>query len=177
MASTEKSACPCGGFPDAGAAFSECCQPVIQGRREARTAEELLRARYSAFARGDIDFIVASHHSRTRGELKRAEIEEWSKSSEWLGLNVVQKEAGGPDDTEGRIVFNARYRTQEKEGPQDHDHWEQSLFEKEGGHWRFLDAHGVQQGTYRRAEPKVGRNDPCPCGSGKKFKKCHAIAA
>jgi uncharacterized protein YecA (UPF0149 family) len=26
---------------------------------------------------------------------------------------------------------------------------------------------------YRRAEPKVGRNDPCPCGSGKKFKKCH----
>jgi uncharacterized protein YecA (UPF0149 family) len=26
---------------------------------------------------------------------------------------------------------------------------------------------------YRREEPKVGRNDPCPCGSGKKFKKCH----
>ena len=27
-------------------------------------------------------------------------------------------------------------------------------------------------GTYRRSEPKVGRNDPCPCGSGKKYKKC-----
>ncbi len=27
--------------------------------------------------------------------------------------------------------------------------------------------------TVRRDEPKVGRNDPCPCGSGKKFKKCH----
>ena len=25
----------------------------------------------------------------------------------------------------------------------------------------------------RRDEPKVGRNDPCPCGSGKKYKKCH----
>jgi len=25
----------------------------------------------------------------------------------------------------------------------------------------------------RRAEPKTGRNDPCPCGSGKKYKKCH----
>jgi uncharacterized protein YchJ len=24
-----------------------------------------------------------------------------------------------------------------------------------------------------RTEPKVGRNDPCPCGSGKKYKKCH----
>ena len=28
----------------------------------------------------------------------------------------------------------------------------------------------------RRAEPKVGRNDPCPCGSGKKYKKCHGSA-
>jgi len=27
--------------------------------------------------------------------------------------------------------------------------------------------------TYRRAQPKVGRNDPCPCGSGKKYKQCH----
>ncbi|MDR0490672.1 MAG: DnaJ domain-containing protein [Oscillospiraceae bacterium] len=30
----------------------------------------------------------------------------------------------------------------------------------------------VQSGTYRREGPKVGRNDPCPCGSGKKYKKC-----
>ena len=28
----------------------------------------------------------------------------------------------------------------------------------------------------RRAMPKVGRNDPCPCGSGKKYKKCHGMA-
>ncbi|MDQ5980681.1 MAG: preprotein translocase subunit SecA, partial [Verrucomicrobiota bacterium] len=27
--------------------------------------------------------------------------------------------------------------------------------------------------TIRREAPKVGRNDPCPCGSGKKFKNCH----
>jgi preprotein translocase subunit SecA len=31
--------------------------------------------------------------------------------------------------------------------------------------------------TVRRDEPKVGRNDPCPCGSGKKYKKCHGVAA
>src|SRR5262249_681441 len=30
---------------------------------------------------------------------------------------------------------------------------------------------------FRREEPKVGRNDPCPCGSGKKYKKCHGAAA
>ena len=31
--------------------------------------------------------------------------------------------------------------------------------------------------TVRREEPKVGRNDPCPCGSGKKYKKCHGAGA
>ncbi|BAF61153.1 preprotein translocase subunit SecA [Candidatus Vesicomyidisocius calyptogenae] len=30
-----------------------------------------------------------------------------------------------------------------------------------------------QQNTYQRKEKKVGRNEPCPCGSGKKYKKCH----
>jgi preprotein translocase subunit SecA len=36
---------------------------------------------------------------------------------------------------------------------------------------------GDKQQTVRRAEPKVGRNDPCPCGSGKKYKKCHGATA
>jgi preprotein translocase subunit SecA len=31
--------------------------------------------------------------------------------------------------------------------------------------------------TVRHDQPKVGRNDPCPCGSGKKYKKCHGAAA
>jgi len=30
-----------------------------------------------------------------------------------------------------------------------------------------------KQGTVRRTRPKIGRNDPCHCGSGKKYKKCH----
>jgi preprotein translocase subunit SecA len=34
-------------------------------------------------------------------------------------------------------------------------------------------AQQAQPKQVRREEPKVGRNDPCPCGSGKKYKKCH----
>jgi hypothetical protein len=34
--------------------------------------------------------------------------------------------------------------------------------------------HGAPAQPFVRESPKVGRNDPCPCGSGKKFKKCHA---
>jgi uncharacterized protein YecA (UPF0149 family) len=37
--------------------------------------------------------------------------------------------------------------------------------------------HHHAQSPVRRSEPKVGRNDPCFCGSGKKFKKCHGVAA
>jgi preprotein translocase subunit SecA len=38
-----------------------------------------------------------------------------------------------------------------------------------------MKAQGVEQKveTIRREQPRVGRNDPCPCGSGKKYKQCH----
>lgn len=157
--------CSCGSSLDLAA----CCLPVIQGKRQAKTAEELLRARYTAFTRGDVDFIIDTHHSRTKSEVNRDEITQWSKGSKWLGLQIVQKEAGEAGDTKGTIVFCAKYSPQEDK-PQ--DHWEQSYFEREDGQWKFLDAQGVQVGPYRRTEPKVGRNDPCACGSGKKHKKC-----
>jgi preprotein translocase subunit SecA len=38
------------------------------------------------------------------------------------------------------------------------------------------EASQAKQETVVRAQPKVGRNDPCPCGSGKKYKKCHGQA-
>lgn len=38
---------------------------------------------------------------------------------------------------------------------------------------RFDREHHSWEGTYRRTEPRIGRNDPCPCESGKKFKRCH----
>ena len=34
----------------------------------------------------------------------------------------------------------------------------------------------VAQQPAQRQGPKIGRNDPCPCGSGQKFKKCHGAA-
>jgi uncharacterized protein YecA (UPF0149 family) len=49
--------------------------------------------------------------------------------------------------------------------------FEQELMRRERG-WYDDDPYVPHQ-PYVRAEPKVGRNDPCPCGSGKKYKKCH----
>jgi SEC-C motif domain protein len=51
-------------------------------------------------------------------------------------------------------------------------HHEKASFKKEeDGKWYFEDGK-VQVQPYERTGEKVGRNDPCHCGSGKKFKKC-----
>jgi len=52
------------------------------------------------------------------------------------------------------------------------NHHERSVFRRENGDWRFVDGDFVAEKPIEREEPKVGRNDPCPCGSGKKYKKC-----
>lgn len=167
ISSSEK--CPC----TSGVTYGACCQPILEGKTKAKTAEELLRARYSSFVVGNIDFIVSTHHSATQHEVNRTEIEKWSKDSEWKGLEVLQREAGLATDETGTLVFHAKYVADGKE----ENHYEKSTFEKEKGEWKFLDAVPLRNGPYIREEPKIGRNDPCHCGSGKKFKKCHGNAA
>ncbi|OFZ54238.1 MAG: hypothetical protein A2428_07130 [Bdellovibrionales bacterium RIFOXYC1_FULL_54_43] len=156
--------CPCGSQIN----LSGCCLPFIERRKQPETAEKLLRARYTAFTLGQVDFIIDTHHSETRGDVKRDEIEEWSRDSDWLGLKIVESKAGAATDSEGLITFCAKYELHGKI----EDHWEVSQFRKEDGQWRFFDARALKQEPFKRAEPKVGRNDPCPCGSGKKQKKC-----
>ncbi|MFC1705359.1 YchJ family protein [Planctomycetota bacterium] len=129
------------------------------------TAEACLRSRYSAYALGEVDFILESHHSSTRAEVSRSNIADWSRNSEWLGLRVLETEGGGPQDEEGSVTFSASYRQHGKTV----DHTENAQFEKEDGAWRFLSS---ATPPFRRSAPKVGRNDPCPCGSGKKYKRC-----
>ncbi len=164
MTTSAKKDCPCGStLPE-----TQCCLPLIQGKSKAKTAEALMRSRYTAFVKGEIDYILATHHSRTVGEVDRAGIEDWSSKSEWLGLTILETAMGGEKDEQGTVTFHVKY----KMDGQVHDHREHSLFEKEKGEWRFLDAQAGKTDTIRREAPKVGRNDPCSCGSGKKFKKC-----
>lgn len=160
-----KPECPCG----RGIKYEECCAPVIEGKLEAKTAEDLLRARYTAFAKHKIDFVEKTHHSETRSQVDRKEIESWSKNSVWEGLEILKSDKGQATDDEGQIAFHAQYRM----NGQMQDHYEVSQFKKEGGKWKFFDAQGLKPMPLRRESPKTGRNEPCPCGSGKKYKKCH----
>ncbi|MDR0289456.1 MAG: SEC-C domain-containing protein, partial [Treponema sp.] len=85
----------------------------------------------------------------------------------WLGLKIVSVEKGGAADTEGTVEFEANY---EQHGLKDVHH-EKAKFKKENGEWLY-DEGSVVPRTIVRSGPKTGRNDPCPCGSGKKYKHC-----
>ena len=160
----EDNTCPC----CSGKSYAECCEKIIRGEKKAATPEELMRARYSAYAKGEIDFIIDSTHSSQRDSSDREELRKWSLNSEWLGLEILNTEKGGPEDNEGFVEFIATYSDRSVKM----EHHEYSEFRRENGDWYFYDGKIVGQKPFVRTEPKVGRNDPCPCGSGKKFKKC-----
>lgn len=150
--------------------FEDCCAPILKGTKLAETPEALMRARYAAFVHGDVDFLVDTIAPEAREEGERAEIERWSKESTWLGLHVRKVEGGGEGDDKGTVEFVARFAARGEE----HLHHELASFERRDGRWFFVDGVTPEAKTVVRDAPKVGRNDPCPCGSGKKFKNCHA---
>jgi SEC-C motif-containing protein len=134
----------------------------------APTAEALMRSRYTAYVVGNIDHVVRTQDAG-KEEVDRAAIEKFSKESEWQGLTIVATEQGGPEDETGVVEFIARY----KGGGVDQRHHERSTFRKlpDGG-WIFVDGQPVKPPPARK-QVTAGRNDPCPCGSGKKYKRCH----
>lgn len=145
--------CPC----DSGLEYSLCCEPYLNTRQQPRKAAQLMRSRYTAFVLHNAGYLVSSWHPTRRYQTLESELSEGFASTEWLGLTIFE-EAQGKDDTEAYVSFVARF---EEKG-----HFkaiiERSRFLKENERWYYVD--GIR--------PSFGRNDACPCGSGKKFKKC-----
>ncbi|GFO60274.1 UPF0225 protein [Geomonas silvestris] len=155
--------CPCG----TGRAYAECCEPVIKGVRPAETAEALMRSRYSAYVKVETDYIFTTTHPQHREGYDHDGTKEWAESAQWHGLEIVTTKNGGPEDTRGEVEFVARYTEKGDEKV----HHELAAFKKEAGRWYFTDGKSVGQQPLVRG-PKIGRNDPCSCGSGQKYKKC-----
>jgi SEC-C motif-containing protein len=132
-----------------------------------------MRSRYAAYVLGKVDHILESLHPDHRKDVDREATEAWSKSADWRGLEIVATEGGGPNDTKGTVEFIARFALK---GTMQQHH-ERATFEKYKDRWYFVDGQIVGQKPVTREGPRVGRNDPCPCGSGKKYKKCHGQAA
>jgi len=171
--------CPCGSTSP----YETCCEPFISGKNLPDTAEKLMRSRYSAYAKADIEYLKLTMVPEARKTFDPVSTKLWATTSKWKGLKIVDTKLGGPSDTSGMVEFVATY---EKDGT-GVDHHEVSTFKKtKDGQWLFVDgeAHEHKEGeghhheeapkivTVKREGAKVGRNDACPCGSGKKYKKC-----
>ena len=156
--------CPCG----SGKSFAQCCEPLLNGTEKAKTAEALMRARYSAYVVHNIDFIINTCETGEKiAQIDRKATEDWSNKSTWHGLKILRTEKGGEQDEEGIVEFEATYT---QKGIRDIHH-EIGGFKKVNGEWLYS-VGSVKPMTVVREGAKIGRNAPCPCGSGKKYKKC-----
>ncbi len=156
MAPTET--CPC--RPDRP--YSYCCAPFHLGTALPATAEELMRSRYSGFVKAFPDYLMATTHTNLLPQTDRSSLLNFATSVKWFQLIIKGTEAGKMTDATGKVEFQAWF----EQGGKLNCIWEKSHFEREEGRWKY---HSGQQ----KGMPRIGRNDPCPCGSGKKYKKCH----
>lgn len=156
------SSCPCG----SGADFETCCGPLLGGA-PAPNPEALMRSRYTAFVKGDIDYMERSQAPDDEEPFDRAGIEEMARSVTWTGLEILATSGGGEADATGTVEFAAHY----KRNGTAQIHHERGNFRRADGRWLYVDGVISPKGPPRQVV-KVGRNDPCPCGSGKKYKKC-----
>jgi SEC-C motif-containing protein len=155
-------ACPCG----SGKMLAACCGPYIEGMA-APTAEATMRSRYSAHVLGNVDYLANTLSAEQLADFDREETERSFVDVKWLGLDIRKTEAGGESDDSGKVEFAARYRA----GADLAVHHELSFFAREDGRWVFAGCELNPKAETVRVT-KVGRNEPCPCGSGKKYKKC-----
>ena len=156
--------CPCG----SGHPYSRCCGRFIGGAETPPTAEALMRSRYSAYVGNAIDYLGDTLDPDHRDDWDRDATRRWSEGAEWLGLEIVSTDAGQPGDDQGWVEFVATFKEDDKV----QRHHERSRFGWRDGRWYYVDGVVPKPQTKRHQGPKVGRNDPCPCGSGKKYKKC-----
>ncbi len=150
--------CPCG----TNLTFKKCCQPFINGTQKPNTAEQLMRSRFSAYATKHSAYIAQTYAKQEQSAHLESEINEWAKQTCWVKLTIVDTDY--QDSSEHFVEFKAEYI---------HDNalcvlHERSRFIQESGDWRYIDGDIKTHDTIK----ELTRNSPCPCGSGKKYKRC-----
>lgn len=149
--------CPCG----SGLAFKLCCEPLICQASKATTPEQLMRSRFTAYSKASYDYILNTYAASSRPNISAADLQNDNQNTYWLGLTIHKS-----DNTKetGEVEFTAYYKV-------NNDVFcmhENSRFIKQDGSWLYLDGDMFDDSGL----VKIGRNEVCVCGSGKKFKRC-----
>lgn len=146
--------CPCGSTKP----YAKCCEPFHSGHELPATAEALMRSRYSAYCQGHYLYLKQTYSPSLQSEHSIESLREFGEAVHFIGLTI--KDSAQPFN---KVHFVAKFLLQNKVELLE----EVSTFEHIEGRWYYkegvLSEHPVQT---------IGRNDPCPCGSGLKFKKC-----
>lgn len=123
--------CPCQTGAKTPILFSNCCQKYIENIEQAKTAEQLMRSRYSAFVMEDEAYLLRSWHASTRPPSIT-----FDSASKWIGLKIVSSTDGTESHQEGWVKFIAKYKISGKAFKLE----EHSYFTKEAGNWRYVSA-------------------------------------
>ncbi len=156
--------CPCGSKKS----YDNCCGPFLAGSATPKTPEELMRSRYTAFTKADIDYVAKTMKGQAAKDFDRPDTKRWMEQSQWLSLEILDSGVDKKNPSIGFVDFIAKYI----EGKKARTMHEISQFHLENGRWYYIDGKFVGDKIETQTSNKIGRNDPCPCGSGKKFKKC-----
>ena len=191
------SLCPCGSQKK----FTDCCEPLISGKQKATSPEALMRSRYTSFTLQDVDYLFSSMTPELQQETDREDMADFAgEVDSWVKLEVIN--APTPNADHGNVEFAAYFMYDgeqqrihensqfvQKDGQwfyaghehqcssHDHDHDENDENDDHGDYSDHDHVHDEHCGHHHHhapyvADEKIGRNDPCPCGSGKKYKKC-----
>lgn len=145
--------CCCG----SGNVFSSCCGAIIEDHLEAKTPEALMRSRYSAYVLHN-----EKHLLRTWDISTRPDSVEFDDDTTWLNLQVHCAGIDRENPDKGTVNFTASFLT----GGELFTMNERSNFRRRDEHWYYID------GENETVRTVVSKKAPCPCGSGKKFKRC-----
>ncbi|MGL4931105.1 MAG: YchJ family metal-binding protein [Plesiomonas sp.] len=173
----EQTLCPCGSLQT----FAHCCSPLLDGTAVAPSAEALMRSRYTAHVTHNVQYIIDTYHPSRQAQTFRDDIVNACEQVTWLGLTIVDS-ANSRHSTSSQqpiisqpVIENAfkedfvEFIAQFEEAGVRGELHERSRFVHEAGRWLYID--GVTP-SHLKPAIRIGRNDPCVCGSGKKHKKC-----
>ena len=140
-------------YCDSGKSLKECCEPFILGDANPSSALELMRSRYSAYVMKNGKYLYETCSSKLKDldDIEAINTQEIN----WLALKVEAF-------SENEVTFMAYYKENE-----------QICIMKEKSFFIIEDAK-LRYDSGQMLEAQIGRNEPCPCGSGKKYKKCCA---
>ncbi len=118
--------CPCGSEES----YNKCCGPYHSGEKSAPTAEALMRSRYAAFVKNQMDYLRETTDPQTIDQIDENANREWAERAQFLKLEILKSEESG---NKGQVEFKAFYRIDDE----DFVHHELSTFRKQTGEWFF----------------------------------------